>query len=302
LAAGVFLLAAGPAHAITVSGFNPNSTSFLGTSDSFGDSYSGVAELLIVRSDLGNGAVEGCSGSLLADGVSILTSAQCIADSTGAQRATTAYVTFTTADGSYSTQVFNFQVDPAYNGSAGSTSDVAILTLASPAPDTVERYSLYTGDPSDQVITLAGYGIGGTGINGYDPINYPPGTLRVGENQYLPDDGTDALTFAFTNPEAAEDGSDSYTGPNEAFIAPGDGGGPSFIDGEIAGVHSYVTLPGDSNADLGSVLNSSFGEVAIDASVAENLTFIESAMVSTPEPRLMILLLGVRSRESGVGS
>jgi len=98
---------------------------------------------------------------------------------------------FTTSDGTYTTQRMTFHVDPSYNGSATSPSDVAVLTLASPAPNTVERYNLYTGDPFDQVMSLAGYGFGGTGTTGYDPIDYPFGTLRAGENQYVPDAGTD---------------------------------------------------------------------------------------------------------------
>ena len=102
--AGVLLLIAGPAHATTVAGPDPNSSLFTGSSSTFGSAYSGVAELLIVRPDLGYGVVEGCSGALLADGISVLTSAHCVADANGAQQATAAYVTFTTADGTFTTR------------------------------------------------------------------------------------------------------------------------------------------------------------------------------------------------------
>ena len=101
----------------------------------YGNPYTGVAELLIVRSDLGYGVVEGCSGTLLGDGVSILTSAHCIADVNGVERATAAYVTFTTADGAYTAQAVSFKVDPAFNGSSNSPNDVAVLTLATPRTD-----------------------------------------------------------------------------------------------------------------------------------------------------------------------
>ena len=284
-AAGALLLVAGSAHAITVSGLNPNSSSYLATSGSFGDTYSGVAELSIVRSDLGYGVVEGCSGALLADGVSILTSAHCIADANGVERAMSAYVRFTTSTGTYSSQVVSFKVDPSYDGSATSPHDVAVLTLASPAPATVARYSLYAGDPSDQIMTLAGYGFGGAGANGYDAIEYPAGTLRVGENQYDPYAGTDDLMFDFDDGPTAQ--------ADEAFIAPGDAGGPSFIDGKIAGVHSYaerIVYPNGSSPDIDNVLDSSFGEVAADSSVTYNLAFIQSAMLLAPEPGLMILV------------
>ena len=284
-------MVAGSAHAITVSGLNPNSPSYLGVSGSFGDTYSGVAELLIMRSDLGYGVVEECSGALLADGFSILTSAHCIADSKGVERAGAAYVLFTTPSGGYTSRVASFKVDPSYDGSATSPHDVAVLTLASPAPDTVDRYGLYTGDTTDEIITLAGYGFGGTGATGYDPIEYPFGTLRVGENQYDPFAGTDDLMFDFDDGTGAGSSEyPQYSGADESFIAPGDTGGPSFIDGEIAGVHSYVAFQDGRTPDAGNVLDSSFGEVAADSSVSYNFGFIQSAMLLGPEPGLMILV------------
>ena len=137
---------------------------------------------------------------------------------------------------------------------------------------------------------LAGYGIGGSGALGYDAAEYPFGSLRVGENQYDPYAGTDDLTFDFDDGAIGHDalGSDGL-GSREAFIAPGDAGGPSFINGQIAGVHSWVDR-GDGKTDINKVLDSSFGEIAGDASVAYNFAFIHAAMLTTPEPRLMILV------------
>jgi len=88
------------------------------------------------------------------------------------------------------------------------------------------------------------------------------------------------LMFDFNDP-AVQDTSGTIRRPavyrrRRGIYRSGDTGGPSFIDGEIAGLHSYVT---------GNTLNSSFGEIAADASVAYNLTFIQSAMVMAPEPR-----------------
>lgn len=279
-AAGALLLVAGTAHGITVSGLNPDSSAFIATSSDFGSPYTGVAELLIVRSDLGYGVVEGCSGTLLADGVSILTSAHCIADAQGVAQATAAYVTFTTSDGAFKTQAVSFKVDPLYNGSATSPNDVAVVTLASAVPDTVARYRLYTGDTSDQLFTLAGYGFGGTGGTGYNSTEYPFGTLRVGENQYDPSDEGDDLMYDFAAGASGSPAGPRYSGADEAFIAPGDAAGPSFIGGEIPG----------SSTVLNSVLDSNFGEVGPGANVPYNLAFIESAMVLAPEPKLMIVL------------
>lgn len=231
--------------------------------------------MLIVRSDLGYGVVEGCSGTLLADGVSVLTSAHCLADSGGVNRALSATVTFTTTDGSFTTQAVRFDVNPAFDGSATSPNDVAVLRLTATAPDNIERYGLYTGDAADQTMTLAGYGFGGTGDDGYDPIEYPFGTLRTGQNQYLTDSDSGDLMFQFSDPPMVN---------NEGFIAPGDQGGPSFIAGEIAGVHSYVMDP------LDGLLNSSYGEFGADASIAYNLVFLASAMESVPEPTYVAMI------------
>jgi hypothetical protein len=83
---------------------------------------------------------------------------------------------------------------------------------------------------SDPVLTLADYGFGG--------MEYPWGTLRVGENQYDSDPGTDNLAVDFT------------------------GGRRSFINREFAA----------------------------KPKAADNLEFIQSAMLPAPEPGLMILV------------
>jgi hypothetical protein len=294
-ATGVLLLVAGSAHAITVSGLNPNSSSYMVTASASGGDYSGVVELAIVRSDLGAGVIEECSGALLADGLSILTAADCVADHNSVEQATTAYVTFNLPDGTSTTSVVGFHVDPLYNGAAESPNDIAILTLAAPAPFAAARYNLYEGDGLGETFTLAGYGLGGTGATGYNGRLYPYGTLRVGENQYEAASGDGDYLFDFDDGLAAQDalGDGLGLGSDEAFIAPGDAGGPSFIDGEIAGVHSFVAriLPDGSTADIDSVLDSSFGEYAGDASVQNNSAFIEEAMIgSTPEPKTMFLV------------
>ncbi len=80
--------------------------------------------------------------------------------------------------------------------------------------------------------------------------------------------------------------------PLKPFFAPGDFGGPAFIDGETAGKHSFITriLPDGSTADIDSVLDSSFGEYAGDGRVAYDLAFIQLATGATPEPKTMFLV------------
>jgi hypothetical protein len=271
-------------------------------------SYSGVAELMIVRSDLGGG-VEECSGALLSDGISILTAAHCLADNNGVQQVTAASVTFVLPGGSYTTRVNGFQIDPLYNGGAENPNDVAVLTLAAPAPAAAARYNLYTGDTLGETVTLAGFGFGGAGATGYDPVAYPFGTLREGTNQYDTSGATGDTLFDFDDGTAEHDALGGSVDVDQAFIAPGDAGGPTFINGQIAGVHSFTAriLPDGQTMDIDNVLNSSFGEYAGDASVAYNAAFLASFISATPEPKtsfvigivlVVIAMIGERRRQS----
>jgi hypothetical protein len=85
---------------------------------------------------------------------------------------------------------------------------------------------------------------------------------------------------------------DKGYGALEVGIAPGDSGGPGFVDGKIAGVHSFgftyncggVT----GNApDVTCGLDSSYGEMAGDARVSINAAWIDAQLangVTTPIP------------------
>ena len=56
---------------------------------------------------------------------------------------------------------------------------------------------------------------------------------------------------------------DLGVGINEGFIAPGDSGGPAFIDAKVSGIASYTTSlrNGLINPDVDNITNSSFGEI-----------------------------------------
>ncbi len=301
-ATGAFLFVAASAHAITVAGSDPNSSAYVVTPGSYGNAYSGVAELTLVRPDLGTGVVEGCSGALLSDGISVLTAAHCLTDSTGAEKASSAAITFNGAGGPVTSQSSSFFVNPLYNGSSMSPYDVAIVKLSAPAPASVTRYSLYVGNTLDQVITLAGYGLGGTGTTGYNGADFPLGTLRIGQNDYTANLGPSELLYDFNNGQRSTDAFGSVLGPAfantglgtaAAMMAPGDSGGPSFINGQIAGVHSYVyCFSGFAGCGSSpSNANSSFGNFAADASVQYNAAFLQSEVATTaPEPSTALLL------------
>jgi secreted trypsin-like serine protease len=77
----------------------------------------------------------------------------------------------------------------------------------------------------------------------------------------------------------------------EIGIAPGDSGGPGFIDGKIAGVHSFgftYFCGGFTNApDATCGLDSSFGEMSGDARVSSYAGWIDDQVangVDTPIP------------------
>lgn len=81
-------------------------------------------------------------------------------------------------------------------------------------------------------------------------------------------------------------------GDLEVGIAPGDSGGPGFVDGKIAGVHSFGFtyncggLTGNA-PDVTCGLDSSYGEMAGDARVSANAAWIDAQVangVSTPIP------------------
>lgn len=83
-------------------------------------------------------------------------------------------------------------------------------------------------------------------------------------------------------------------GKLEVGVAPGDSGGPAFIDNKIAGVHSFGFTHGcetvTNRADVDCDLNSSFGEMSGDVRVSFWAEWIDSAaagelgFIPVPEP------------------
>jgi hypothetical protein len=174
---------------------DPNSSSVVVTYNNDvvdGVNLSGVVEI--------TDSIANCSGSLLADGTSVLTAGHCVTSAYGAPIATGITVSFMGSGGMVARSVSNVQVDPGYTGNSQNGYDLAVLTLSQPAPSFAVGYSLFTGSliPSTPLV-IAGYGYGGTGTNGACPYYnfeptcneegptgtyYPYGTLRVGENEY----------------------------------------------------------------------------------------------------------------------
>lgn len=194
--------------------------------------------------------------------------------------------------------------------------DIALLKLASPAPADAERYSIYRGSAEEGAVgEKAGYGRSGTGDEG-DVLS--SGTKRAGENRYdsladilgdtfeansLPRPLTGAqLVYDFDNDLEANDAfgyffgvSDTGLLDDEVFAASGDSGGPTFLDGKIAGITSYglrLAYVDGSTSDVDGSLNSSFGEFSVDTRVSYYADWVDSVVI--PEPVTMGgMLLGM---------
>ncbi len=215
-------------------------------------------------------------------------------------------VRFDLADGPVWIPVKGYAVHPDYE--VGKLdADLAIIELQSPAPAEVPRYELHA-QPNEvgKAFVISGYGRTGIGATG-DTIN--DGLKRAGLNRYeatgaqitaafgdtegydpaaIPDDN---LYFDFDSGLPANDLGSVLTGTedlgfgdDEVMVAPGDSGGPSFIEGDdgifrIAGVtatRNVADLFPDFDYD-DVPLNSSWGEYGGVARVSTNLDFINDA-------------------------
>jgi hypothetical protein len=139
--------------------------------------------------------------------------------------------------------------DPAIND------DLAILTLAAPAPTGVPVYPVNTQPFSDaQELILAGYGSSGNGVDGFEDGSRSFYVKRTGRNvagMYEEDDegsGRREIFLAdFDGPSSATDTlEDGPTLGNdiEVTLGPGDSGGPSFL---------WDDLNGSSTVDQGEL-------------------------------------------------
>ena len=239
--------------------------------------------------------VGGCSGALLWDRVHVLTAAHC-SPATGQST----NVTFDTSAGKVTISGVA-TVDPGWTGNVNGGNDLSIITLKSLAP--VNGYQLYAGSANQLAapipIEVAGFGLTGIGSTG---ATGGGGTLRVGTNTYDLIYGGIAggpYLFDFDDGSSAHDTIGALfqvpnlgTGPYEAMLAAGDSGGPSFIGGKLAGIHSFIFSPGVPYG-VSQASNSSFGEVGGDTRLAGTAStrWINSIVgAPVPEPRTWTLL------------
>jgi V8-like Glu-specific endopeptidase len=282
-----------PAAAIVVSGSNPGSAAV-----SYGQTVDGVNLSGVVEVTSGVG---GCSGSLLSDGLTILTAGHCVTTAYGQPIATNITVTFNGPEGGVPYTVSTVSVDPAYTGDSTQGGDLAVLTLSAPAPSFALGYGLYTGAFTTSPDVIAGYGLTGTGLAG---ANGTYGALNAGENAYIFTGDNIGWSSTLLIGEFYEAGVTStnalsaanpYDASDEVDISHGDSGGPSFYDGQIVGVHDLIACVGSNGCTVPPAVNSSnnsyFGDVFADVSAGDSASWIASQEVLSPEPSTALLLL-----------
>lgn len=281
----------------------------------FGVNVDGVADLIVTIP--GVGSFRG-TGSLLLSGNTLLTAAHVVTNSSGAfVPGTTATAKFETPTGNVFVPVLNFFVHPSYNGDLSEGNDVAVVQLSGSAPVNVPRYDIYRGTSEVGATGIkVGYGLSGYGQTGL--VNGTSGTKRAGLNEYdndarpilsqfgggvnpfdggpLPAAGL-SLIYDFDSGNAANNlfnNNDLGFGADEVNAAPGDSGGPTFInDGgvyKIMGVTSYGFGFNANPPDTNPGTNSSWGELTVDMRVAGYQSFLNAYV---PEPTLLsVLALG----------
>jgi len=224
--------------------------------------------------------------------------------------------------------------------------DVAVVELPNPLPGFIERYDLYTTpDEFNQTTRHYGHGRSGrgnkgatggsdfffarTGLNMYEQTL---GAFGFPSDQLLHDfdsggEAHNAMDWWFSgffcgpdnpNPPQAQDGKcTTFRGGNfpdlgfgelEVGIAPGDSGGPGFVDGKIAGVHSFgfTYFCGGAGSptngtDFDCGLNSSWGEMSGDTRVSTFAGWVDRVVTRGANTNIPELAPRSRATRGGAG-
>ncbi|MCR9254971.1 MAG: trypsin-like serine protease, partial [Alphaproteobacteria bacterium] len=273
-----------PTIAIPVS--DPNDTRYVVQA---GQGYDGVVDIRFDGQPTGTGA-------LLSDGLHILTAAH-LWDSNQSLAASSVTIRFSIMGDTTDYTVDSYTLHPSYVvNDTDLDNDVALIKLSAAAPANANRYELYTAsDEVGKTFTVVGFGLRGTGTAGQDSSE-TEAVPRIGQNR------VDALVeavsssavpgsqliFDFDNGTTANDAGtligvpDTGLGSQEVNTTQGDSGGPSFIDGKIAGITSYGGTPSTfgftTNTDVDTTTNSTYGEFSSNVRVSYYADWITSTI------------------------
>ena len=238
------------------------------------------------------------SGVLLYDGRAILTAAHLLNTASANQLS----IRMETTAGVASLNASAITLHPQYDA-ANANHDLAIIWLSSAAPVAANRYTLYREeDEIGRTFVMAGYGKQGSGATGTADAGDALLRLKT-ENQFdadaaalksfqgsamswTPLTGT-LLVADFDDGSASHDAlgalmnlSGTGLGEGEGLIAPGDSGGPAFISGKLAGIAGYTAALGygDTQPDIDSLSNSSFGEVGFWHRISAHQQWIDQSL------------------------
>jgi Trypsin/PEP-CTERM motif len=294
---------------------------------------SGIVSLIIER----GGSASICSGTLSGGGRSVVTAAHCLADGFDLSRPdrVTAYfyggtnpdaVTFLDSQ-SVAIDVTRIFTASGYTGQVIDQNDIAVLSLATFAPDFARIYELSDlSDLTGRTFTQFGYGAR-SDTGGAVGANLGPGRLRTGGNSYdvrlgdpefggfFTDLDAEGLNF-FDNPNGPSSAIDYVyladfdngteandascialgfcglgIGRRESAVGGGDSGGPQFINGRLASVTSFGLTFGSRFGDIDNRLNSSFGEFSGYVPVSIHRDFLTRSFAMVPEPSTWAMMI-----------